>query len=211
MNMLYNDFLLSRQSQPFYHSTEPCGWYFFQDGFNDIEIQKIRKYADTLEFNEASLAEHQEVNEGIDHNYRKTSTAWIDIIEETTWIYEKMGDMVVEANNNMWKFDLLGSMELIQFARYYGSEDDKGNFYDWHADSGPSTNLRKISMIVQLTDEDEYEGGEVMMHESSTPQVFPRGKGTVICFPSYMSHKVTPVTKGIRESMVQWMSGPPLR
>ena len=161
-------------------------------------------------FDEGGLAEHQDIDDGINSEIRRSKVSFIPNNEETLWIYQKIAPMVLEANNNLWNFDLFGNLELIQYTKYEGDGTKEGNFYDWHMDLSKSANYRKISVIVQLSDETEYEGGDVFMKEGLDIQ-FPREKGTVIVFPSYILHTVTPVVSGLRESLVIWVSGPPLR
>ena len=75
---------------------------------------------------------------------------------------------------------------------------------------GPDeTSSRKISIVVQLSDPLEYEGGELQISDGGTNRVCEKTKGTIIIFPSYLLHRVTPVTKGTRRSLVLWVTGPP--
>jgi PKHD-type hydroxylase len=75
-------------------------------------------------------------------------------------------------------------------------------------DCGPGElSTRKVSVTVQLSDSDEYEGGDLEFMRGSTAEQAPRGKGVVVIFPSYMLHRVTPITKGIRKSFVIWLGG----
>jgi PKHD-type hydroxylase len=66
-------------------------------------------------------------------------------------------------------------------------------------------------MVVQLTDPDEYEGGELELCLGGEPFVVPREQGTLITFPSYVLHRVKPTTKGTRHSLVGWVTGRPFR
>ena len=113
---------------------------------------------------------------------------------------------------------------ISQFTEY-----KKGQFYDWHCDSyeepynkpenqNVHNKLRKLSMTVSLTDPDEYEGGDLEFDfrntdEGSQPRICEeiRKKGSVIIFPSFVWHRVKPVTKGIRHSLVCWNLGYPFR
>ena len=114
------------------------------------------------------------------------------------------------AKDVVWNFDLTSAPECIQYTEYHGS--DMGE-YAWHQDIGPNElSARKISITVQLSDDNEYEGGELLfwMGGNSLEDnnlVAPRGKGTVVLFPSYVVHAVKPVTKGIRKSFVLWLGG----
>ncbi len=213
--MFYGDFLTTDDSgegnSPF-PKTEPSGWYYFKEIFSDIDVSRVKKYVDeNLELSKGSLAEYQEVNGGVDNSIRTSQVAWIPYNNETDWVWRKIGPMINEANKQMWNFDLIGCVENIQYSKYFGSEDNP-NFYHWHMDCSPSMNIRKISCIIQLSDGDSYEGGNVELWDKSQhASVFPRDKGSTFFFPSYMMHRVRPVTSGIRESLVLWVSGPPYR
>jgi PKHD-type hydroxylase len=110
------------------------------------------------------------------------------------------------ANNEVWKFNLISAQELIQYTEYY---DTAEGHYDWHQDIGPGIgSQRKVSITVQLSEADEYEGGDLEMWSGGNHvAVAERGAGVVFIFPSYMMHRVTKVTKGTRRSFVLWVGG----
>ena len=112
----------------------------------------------------------------------------------------------VEANRELWDFDLISAIELIQYTEYYASE---GGHYDWHQDIGPGIpSQRKVSITVQLSEDNEYEGGDLEIWQGGkVVQSCQRGAGVVVVFPSYMMHRVTKVTKGTRRSFVLWLGG----
>lgn len=121
--------------------------------------------------------------------------------EETKWLYEKMADRVSRANLS-FDFDLSGIYEHISIMEYR-----EGGKYEWHLDIGPGVAaLRKLSAIVQLTDGSTYEGGEVQFN-AGTERTLPRDRGMMAVFPSYVLHRVQPVAKGVRYSLVSWVSG----
>lgn len=151
---------------------------------------------------------------------RKSDIVWMN----DQWIYKEIQPYVNLANRNAeWNFDWDWS-ESCQFTEY-----KEGQFYDWHCDSysepynhpnDPNTNgkYRKLSMTISLSDPEEYEGGDLEFDfrntdEGSQPRVCTeiRKKGSVIVFPSFVWHRVTPVTKGIRHSLVCWNLGYPFR
>ena len=122
------------------------------------------------------------------------------------------------ANKTDFGFDIDGVQDM-QYTEYNSSDD---GFYDWHVDTQwcDSDHMfqRKISLTVQLSDSDEYEGGdfEIMNTEwdtflKSLPEGGIRKKGTIIIFPSFVTHRVTPVTKGKRKSLVTWIDGSAFR
>ena len=105
-------------------------------------------------------------------------------------------------------------VEDLQFSEY---TEEKRGFYSKHSDCGLKKSLdnyvdiRKLSFTVQLTDENEYEGGELIFHLDKEEKKAPKSKGTIIFFESDVLHEVKPVTKGVRHSLVSWVQGPNLR
>lgn len=122
---------------------------------------------------------------------------------ETAWIYERMNAIVAQLNGQYWRFELAGS-ELLQVSDY-GPEQH----YTWHTDLGArgATSRRKLSISVQLSDPASYDGGTFESFARSTPLAAPRDQGAIIAFPSYVLHRVTPVTRGVRRSLVCWYVG----
>ena len=135
-------------------------------------------------------------------NIRKSAIAWIDIRQDSQWLYEKVWS-TFQAVNRWFKFELFGLVDEIQFARY-----GVGDSFGWHLDTGGGqTSTRKLSMSVQLSDDGEYAGGDLEV--CACPQLDPRRRrGTIIVFPSFLAHQVTPVTRGARCSLVAWAHGP---
>lgn len=146
-----------------------------------------------------------------DDEYRRSEIRWVDSYAETElvdllWFY------ILEANRNSYGFHV-DYLTEIQYTIYNSNNLGK---YDWHQDVFWANNRcydRKLSITVQLSDSEEYEGGDFQF-DPSIPPLDPneiRRKGTVIVFPSFLSHRVTPVTKGIRKSLVTWAEGPKFR
>jgi PKHD-type hydroxylase len=180
---------------------DPQNYYYFQHGFSKPELNQIYKDVETLPFQEATTIGGGNANKDI----RSSSVKWIPQNEDWMWLYRKMGELATTANNALWRFNLTSMPELIQYTEYYASED---GHYDWHQDIGPSTaSLRKVSITVQLSESDEYEGGDLEITQGSGSMAMPRGAGVTIIFPSYMLHRVTKVTKGTRRSFVLWVGG----
>ena len=178
-------------------------FYYFDGGFSPLELEKISTMVENLPFHGAVTASGE-----IDD--RKSKLKWIPQTAEWDWLYEKLMKYAKEANDRMWNFDLISAPENIQYTEYHGTNMGE---YGWHQDIGPEElSARKVSITVQLSDDNEYEGGELLfwMGGNSLENnnlVAPRGKGTVVLFPSYMVHAVKPVTKGIRKSFVLWLGG----
>jgi len=115
-------------------------------------------------------------------------------------------NMAVDANDNLWDFDLISADEKIQYTEYLA--EDEGH-YTWHQDIGPGmASQRKVSITVQLSESDEYEGGDLELWRGGNNVVTAeRGAGVTVLFPSYLMHRVTKVTKGKRRSFVLWVGG----
>ena len=138
---------------------------------------------------------------------RKSSVMFIDNTPENDWIYNRLASLAINCNNERYWFDLLGFHQELQLTRY-----SEGDFFDWHLDFGAGEiSARKLSMTIQLSDEDSYEGGDLQFMINNKIENAPRKKGTIVIFPSFIMHRVTPITKGTRQSIVGWVSGPPYR
>jgi PKHD-type hydroxylase len=178
-------------------------YYWFQEGFTAEELIQIEELTQNLDFVQGTT----EGGNPTDTSVRNSQIKWVPFSPETKWIYDRLGMYASEANNELFQFDIDYMPENIQYTEYYGS--DQGG-YEWHMDIGSTggMNLRKISITVQLSDSDEYEGGDLQLWTGGTmPLTAPRGKGNVVVFPSFMLHRVTPVTTGTRKSFVIWLGG----
>lgn len=181
---------------------DPQNYYWFEGGFNNEELDRIYRGVEALPFHKATVLGDEDVSKEI----RSSSIKWIPNNYEWKWLYDKMLELAKIANDEVWGFDLISAPELIQYTEYY---DTAEGHYDWHQDIGPAqASLRKVSITVQLSDTNDYEGGDLQIWEGGKNiLVGPRGAGNVIIFPSYMMHRVTKVTKGTRRSFVLWVGG----
>jgi PKHD-type hydroxylase len=171
--------------------------YIFEDVFNKEELEWINNLQEMYPFQEATII-------GKNNNIRKSDIKWLHNNERSFWVYEKICKLAIEANNEMWKFNLHSIIDSIQYTVYY----EGGGHYDWHVDIGPgSINHRKISCSVQLSDPNKYEGGDLEIWSGGTFKTIERKQGCAIFFPSFLMHRVTPITKGTRKSLVLWMGG----
>lgn len=143
-----------------------------------------------------------------DSSIRRSNIKWLDCTDNTMWLYEKLAYFVSSLNSTYFKFDLTGMDEPLQLSNY--QEEDNGT-YGWHQDSGIIGLSRKLSLVLQLSDACEYEGGNLQIRTNSEPETITKQRGTVIVFPSYTVHQVTPVLSGNRQSLVSWISGPQFR
>lgn len=180
------------------------------DAIVKIGLSKQKKKALVLGFEEkekeGKLTEKdlKEINE-----IRQSNVAWLN----EPWLYKILQNYLEMANvRSGWEYQWSHSEE-IQFTEY-----KDGCFYDWHADSDDNSTrekvCRKLSMSVSLTDPKEYEGGEFEFdyrNKTKTSAIEEvtrlKPKGSILVFPSYIFHRVKPVTKGTRHSLVMWTLG----
>jgi PKHD-type hydroxylase len=184
--------------------TDTQNYYWYKNGFSKEELDVIYKGVSNLPFERATLLGNQDADSI--KEVRSSSVKWIPKNEEWMWLYEKLMDMADTANNELWNFNLISAPEFIQYTEYY---DVEGGHYNWHQDIGDGVGShRKVSITVQLSEPDEYEGGDLEMWKGGGSLVTAeRGAGVVFIFPSYMMHRVTKVTKGTRKSFVLWVGG----
>lgn len=180
----------------------PQDYYWFQNAFSEEELTRLYDLLESLQYQDATTIGNQD--EKISE-VRSSKIKWIPQTNNWQWLYEKLFNMIEEANGTLWNFDLFGTNEFIQYTEYLAS--DQGH-YDWHQDIGPGgPSLRKVSLVVQLTEAEEYEGGDLQIWPGGNIWTVPKGKGNVAIFPSYMMHRVTPMTSGVRKSLVLWAGG----
>ncbi len=176
---------------------------YFQGLFLPHEIQQIQG----LWTEEATIKATVSGSEEYKDDLRKSSVMWIDDRPQHKWIYDKLAGLAIKCNNERFWFDLLGFHEELQLARYV-----EGDFFDWHLDFGAGeSSIRKLSMTIQLSDPADYDGGDLQFMVNQEIVTAPRERGTIVIFPSFIIHRVTPITRGKRESIVGWVSGPPYR
>lgn len=187
-------------------NTRPTeNWCWNTNIFTDRELERIIVIGKRLRPKRAETGGHGE--DCLDH--RRSFVSWIGANSETNWIFQKITDVVKQNNQQFWNFDL-DKIEKLQFTHYLSSEEGT---YHAHVDPTPWSlpHNRKLSMSLQLSDPNDYEGGELLLHLSNNPTVISKQKGLMVFFPSHTLHEVTPVTKGERYSLVAWIHGPNLR
>lgn len=143
-------------------------------------------------------------DENLEADTRRSDVTYLMIDHGYDWLYNKIGNEIQQVNAQAYQYDLSG-IEAIQLATY-----NEGDHYDWHMDLGEGDNsTRKLSMSIQISDGSDYEGGELDFFQMNVDA--PRQQGSVIFFPSFLHHRVTPVTRGTRYSLVAWVHGDALR
>ena len=206
-------------------------YYTFKEAFTEEQLNWINNLKNLFPIEKANTTGPTE------DSVRNSHIRWIDYNEKSAWLYKHLSELIQTANNEMWNFDISYIDDSIQYTEYHdnggppASRSKSGSTnvcrgrgpqrkpkkirwhkHDWHLDVGMyPVNHRKISVTIQLSDPDDYEGGDFEVMTSSIPDIAPRKKGCAILFPSYLLHRVTPVTKGIRKSLVVWVNGQPLK
>jgi len=150
-------------------------------------------------------------NDSVNKNIRVSDVAWVGNDPEIAGIWAKITDTLSIVNSQFFRFDLTGCYEPMQLGIYRA--EDSG-YYTWHTDASITDTKvpRKLSMVLMLSDSSEYEGGELQVKiEGDHAKTLETKKGRAWFFPSYVLHRVTPVTKGVRKSLVLWAGGPEFR
>jgi PKHD-type hydroxylase len=145
-----------------------------------------------------------------DTKKRVTTISWIPF-DKLPQMYKVIENQLSIVNLNHFMFDTVNITEPAQFTEY-----PKGGFYDWHMDlnafgQNGENPIRKISMTCLLSDPSEFKGGELLFSEMRDNKPLPLKQGQAIFFASFLRHKVAPVTKGIRRSLVMWFGGTPFK
>ena len=141
---------------------------------------------------------------GVDPEKRITTISWIPF-KDMPEMYRDIEKTMLQANNNHFGFEGMQLTEIAQFTHYH-----TGGFYEWHMDNDVMGKhqppVRKISMTLLLSPESEFEGGELEFTSKGKRAKLKQGQA--IFFASWLQHRVKPVTRGERKSLVMWFGGP---
>ena len=184
---------------PYKEGINQTNYYWFNGGFSSDEVDKIVNDAKDYSFVKGLILDEQNTDK-----YRKSNLKWLPFDSKWEWVIDRIMSQVIEANDAIWNFDLKSIIDNIQYTEY----DGDGGHYDWHLDIGPGTiSHRKISIVVQLSEPSDYIGGDLQLKTGNEDVTIPRGKGNVAIFPSFLLHRVVPLTSGNRKSLVLWVGG----
>jgi PKHD-type hydroxylase len=190
-------------------------YYKITDAFTPKEIKKILQSAGKVPFKKGTISHHPDE----DNLYRKSDVKWL----RDSWLINKINKIVTQANETCnWNYEFHRA-EPIQYTEY-----QQQGHYDWHQDCHTQANtvndtkslnhiglMRKLSVTVQLSDAKDYEGGDFEISWQYAHNIhtitLEKSAGTIVVFPSFLWHRVTPVTKGCRKSLVQWYLGEPFK
>ena len=144
---------------------------------------------------------------GLDTKKRVTAISWIPF-KEMQPMYDQVNNFIQNCNLNHFGFGNIQITENAQFTEY-----PVGGFYDWHMDCdvymAHEPPVRKISMTILLSHEDQFEGGDLELMAPGKKAKLRQGHA--IMFASFLNHRVAPVTRGVRQSLVMWFGGTPFR
>ena len=184
---------------------ESYAWW--DNGLSNDELETIKNYGGKQIALNATVGE-----DAYAPDVRRSKVSWIQHNQETAWLYDRLAYIARMVNGQYFQFDLHGFNEDFQYTVY---EESNEGHYDWHIDrgykKGNGSAPRKLSLVVQLSDPSEYEGGDLELQYGNGTRVVEKKKGLVHVFPSWVLHRVTPVTKGTRCSLVVWACGPKFR
>jgi PKHD-type hydroxylase len=187
-------------------------WCYFKKYFSKETCEKILYDARNIPTQDALVGTNQ--SEHINSESRRSKIKFIYANDwKFDYLFNDLWKMAMSANNDFFNIHL-SRLEFIQIAEYDASY--KGEYKEHHdvfwLNNDPFYH-RKLSCIIQLSDANSYDGGDLEITEAST---YPnpkdiREQGTAIFFPSLMRHKANPVTKGTRYSIAAWFEGPKWR
>lgn len=174
--------------------------------FNADEVDRIIDLEDLEKFSTGTLASSKENKFEVNKKYRDSDIYFLYPSDASNWVFDKFGAILGDVNHKCFMYDIDG-IENFQYTRY-----KKNQHYDWHFDilCGYSNWERKISASIVLSDPDEYEGGEFEIMDKGNPDlttIVKPTKGSIIFFASWMPHRIKPITKGVRKSLVTWVMG----
>lgn len=196
-------------------------WYY-----TELNPKIVKTIEEDLTNNfQEQMGDSRLMGDALNRDKRNSKNAWVPT---NHWTAGFVWHYIERANRENFLYDIRNiDGESMQFTQY-----GVGEFYGWHNDAGISCHykpvsvgnhhegraqdylneklelVRKLSFVVQLSDPDDYEGGNLqLLAEDGKSYIAPRKRGTVIVFDSRTQHRVLKVTKGVRKSLVGWVVG----
>ena len=188
--------------------TEPTWRSYIAETINPVfslkQCQMVIDKGMSLKKEAAAVGMGRPKGSGVDTKKRITTISWIPF-KDMPEMYRDIEKTMLQANNNHFGFEGMQLTEFGQFTHYH-----TGGFYDWHTDNDVlgkhQPPVRKISMTLLLSDPSTFEGGDLEFMDDK--KVAKLRQGQAIFFASWLRHRVKPVTKGERQSLVMWFGGP---
>ena len=161
------------------------------DLFLEEEVEQIIELGDALSKEEGKVH-----GDKVNHSIRNSRIAWIHPEKDTWWLF----DRAIMVFKSSLPFSSLQSMQYTVY-------DSKGSHYDWHRDVGSGDNIAKARInvaVLQLSNPNEYKGGVLQIKYEDQVIDVMKTKGMVTTFPIQLEHRVTPVTSGVRKTLIMW-------
>ena len=176
--------------------------------FTPKQCQMIIQAGRSEPKNDAEVGNNKGIKGGvIDTKTRTSHISWIPF-KKMVEMYQNIEKIMKQTNGNHFGFDGMTINEMAQYTEY-----PSGGLYDWHVDNDVhfmhEPPVRKISMTCLLSHESEFEGGELQFQDEGKSVKLKQGQAAF--FASFVRHRVAPITKGVRKSLVMWFGGPPFK
>lgn len=186
-----------------------------ESAFSEEEVSSILASLKESEREQAQIGTADSDGESL-LKYRSSKVNFINYSKEYSWLFEKLNKIVEKVNEEYYNFDLNG-YDFVQYSEYYANEN---GHYDYHIDMMmdmiPQKDYdflyRKLSFSLCLNQQDtDYFGGDFKIKTGAEDVSVKLNRGDMLLFPSFILHKVEPVTEGVRKSLVGWVVGPKFR
>ena len=175
--------------------------------FSSKQCQMIIEAGRAEPRHNASVGQAREKGGIVDTKTRTSHISWIPF-KKMPEMYKDIERIMKTTNGNHFGFEGMQITEMAQYTEY-----PEGGFYDWHVDNDVNMQheppVRKISMTCLLSPENEFEGGDLEL--TTEGKVAKIKQGQAIFFASFIRHRVTPVIRGNRKSLVMWFGGTPFK
>lgn len=205
---------------PWERNTVTYPYIWWDNAFTNEELDTIISYCESQPLDKATIIGTDSENRAATEKVRRCDIKFINYsqdIEKTRWMFDRFNGIIKSANDMYYGFDLNG-YEMFQYTSYNSSEEGT---YDWHMDtcmgreylSNDMFQPRKLSLTLLLNDPSEFDGGDFLINQGNERDAakVELTRGRAVLFPSFMIHKVAPVTRGFRKSAVIWVLGPKFR
>jgi len=182
-------------------------WMHFTELFSKEQCEEITRLGKNLALTEGVVGTGDQ-DFGTNYSLRSARVGWFDSADDSAnWIYRHLTEAVNRANSDFWKFNV-EYLEGLQFTAY----NKPGDHQDTHMDTGwIGEHYRKLTVIIQLTDPETYEGADLELQLAHDYTPMTRAQGSMIVFPSFILHRVKPLISGERHSLVSWVCGTPFK
>ena len=184
-----------------FQSDKTENWVYTNNLFTPEECAQIIAIGNA-KLEEATISGENVIKKSI----RESQIAWL-YAKDIEFAFRRVTDGVLNLNSQFFNFDLFGMAEGFQFTKY----DAPTGHYGLHIDKCLNGTVRKLSLTIQLSSPEDYEGGELALQIGKEADLMPKELGKMLVFPSYVLHEVRPVTKGTRYSLVAWITGKPFK